>query len=55
MDRAVASIPTPAPRVPRSSKNFFKTPWPYLIAGGVIAGVVIALNSGSSSTGMSGY
>lgn len=55
-DKAVASIPAPAPRVPRSGKNFFKTPWPYVIIGAAVAaGVIIAMNSGSNSNGMSVY
>ena len=51
----VASAPAPAPRVPRSFKSFFKTPWPYIIGGAVAAGIIIAMNSGNNNGTGSGY
>src|SRR5262245_48236921 len=61
IDRAVAAATATAPKpfaaakppaAPRRGKNFFKTPWPYIIIAGVTAGVLIAVYSGdSSSTG----
>jgi len=46
---ASAKAPAPVPPAPRSMKSFFKTPWPYLIIGGVAAGVIIAVNSGNNN------
>jgi hypothetical protein len=48
--RAIAVVRTPAPKVPRSGKNFFKTPWPYIIGGAIAAGIIIAVNSGNNSS-----
>ena len=48
---AAAAKTAPAPR--RANKNFFKTPWPYIIAAGVAAGVLIAVYSGDDN-GMGG-
>jgi hypothetical protein len=47
---AIAGVGTPAPKVPRSGKNFFKTPWPYIIGGAIAAGIIIAVNSGNNSS-----
>ena len=39
-----------APRAPMQKKSFWKTPWPYVIIGGVVAaGVIIATSGGSGS------
>jgi hypothetical protein len=39
-----------APRAPQQKKSFWKTPWPYVIIGGVVAaGVIIATSGGSGS------
>ena len=46
---AVAHASAPAPRVPRSFKSFFHTPWPYIIGGAVAAGIIIAVNSGNNN------
>jgi hypothetical protein len=54
LDKTISAVRTPAPKVPRGGKNFFKTPWPYIIGGAIAAGIIIAVNSGSSSTG-NGY
>jgi hypothetical protein len=60
IERAVASAINTAPKtfaaakpaaVPRRHKNFFKTPWPYIIAAGVTAGILIAVNSGDGMSG----
>ena len=45
------SFATPAPPVPRTSKPFFKTPWPYIIGAAVAVGVVVAVNHSGSSNG----
>ena len=51
--KSVATVKTP---VPRSGKNFFKTPWPYIIAAGVTTGVLIAVYSGNNNgTNMGPY
>jgi hypothetical protein len=34
----------------KSSKSFWKTPWPYLIAGAVVVGVVVANKGYKSKT-----
>lgn len=49
IEQAVRSA-TKMASVPRSNgKSFFKTPWPYVIAGAIVAIVLIAMNTGSSS------
>jgi hypothetical protein len=66
IDRAVASAINSSPRtvtaaaaapvpVPRHGKNVFKTPWPYIIGGGIAAVALIAVYSGNSSTGTGPY
>lgn len=58
IDRAVAATITAAPKsaavakaapVPRNGKSFWKSPWPYIIAGGVTAAVIIAVNAGNNN------
>lgn len=51
-DKTLAVAPDPAPPVPKEHKSFFKTPWPYVIAGAVVAGVVVAVNHNGSGNGM---
>ena len=53
--KTIAAARTPAPLAPRAGKNFFKTPWPYIIGGAIAAGIIIAVNSGSSSSTGNGY
>jgi hypothetical protein len=52
-DRRAAPTAAPAPR--KTSKNFLKTPWPYIIAAGVTAGVLIAVYSGGNGSGTGPY
>jgi len=54
LDKTISAVRTPAPKVPRGGKNFFKTPWPYIIGGAIAAGIIIAVNSGNNGTS-SGY
>jgi len=49
LDKTITAVRTPAPKVPRAGKNFFKTPWPYIIGGAIAAGIIIAVNSGNNS------
>ena len=43
---------TVAPRAAKQKKSFWKTPWPYVIAGGVIAaGLIIAYSGDGSGNG----
>jgi len=51
---AVAPVPAKtvelrrnAAQPPKSAKSFFKTPWPYVIIGAVIAGVIVATQDSS--------
>ena len=41
-----------SPRASKQKKSFWKTPWPYVIAGGVIAaGLIIAYSGDGSGNG----
>ena len=43
IEAMVKSAPMPARQATTTKKSFWKTPWPYVIAGGaIIAGVLIA-------------
>lgn len=50
-----AVAPAKAAPVPRMSKSFWKTPWPYIIGGAAAAILIIALNSGNNGSGTTPY
>jgi hypothetical protein len=64
IDRAVAGTISTTPAtaaaakfapVPRSGKSFWKSPWPYIIAGGVAAAIIIGVNAGNNNGTGGGY
>lgn len=49
-NKTMSAVRTAAPKMPRGGKNFFKTPWPYIIGGAIAAGIIIAVNSGNGTS-----
>lgn len=50
IDKAVTGVAkaAPAPRMP--SRKFWRGPWPYIIAAGIVAGLILAFGGSSPST-----
>ena len=48
-ERTLLTLPARAPQATTAKKSFWKTPWPYLIAGGAIAAGLLIAYSGDGN------